>query len=133
MTQSYPTLFLRRVLLVDAAISGATGLLSVAGAGLMQSLLAVPSAVLTCAGLSLVAFAVLVAYVATRATMPRAGVIAVIVCNLVWAADSILVLLGGWIAPSPLGYAFITAQALVVAILAQLEYVGLRRSIAAPA
>lgn len=31
-------------------------------------------------------------------------------------------------APSPLGYAFVIAQALVVALLAELEYVGLRKA-----
>ena len=45
--------------------------------------------------------------------------------------DSFLVVATGWITPNPLGYAFVTAQALGVAMFAGLEYVGLRKSAAA--
>jgi hypothetical protein len=48
----------------------------------------------------------------------------------VWAFDSIALLCTGWLAPTGLGIAFISAQALAVALFADLEYVGLRRSTA---
>src|SRR5205823_6556143 len=121
--------FLRRVLLIDAVISGATGVMLVAGADLLHDWLAVPAVLARGAGVSLIPFALLVGYLATRVSMPRAGVWAVIVCNALWAVDSILLLVGGFVSPTALGTAFIVAQALAVAILAELEYVGLRRSV----
>jgi hypothetical protein len=128
MTYTNSPTFLRRVLMIDAAISGATGLMLVFGASLLEGLLGLSAGLIFGAGLSLVPFAVLVAWLATREILPRAGVWAVVVCNVLWAADSILLLVSGYVTPTLLGYAFVTAQALVVAILAELEYVGLRRS-----
>jgi hypothetical protein len=119
--------FLRRVLIVDAVTSGVIGLVMVLGAGLLELLLAVPGTLATYAGLSLIPFAALVGWLASREHMPKLAVWAVIVCNALWAADSLLLLVSDFVAPSPLGIAFIIAQALVVAILAELEFVGLRR------
>jgi hypothetical protein len=133
MTYAQSSSFLRRVLIIDAAISGATGLMLIAGADLLHDWLAVPAALARGAGLSLIPFALLVGYLATRESMPRAGVWAVIVLNALWAVDSILLLIGGFVSPTALGTAFIIAQALAVAVLAELEYVGLRRSAAVPA
>ena len=53
---------------------------------------------------------------------------AVIIGNVLWAGDSILLLLTGWIEPAALGYAFFVTQALAVILFAELQYVGLRRS-----
>jgi hypothetical protein len=39
-----------------------------------------------------------------------------------------VLLASGWVAPTALGYAFLLGQALVVAILAECEYLALRRS-----
>jgi hypothetical protein len=128
MTYTNSPTFLRRVLMIDAAISGATGLMLVLGATLVEGLLGLSAGLIFGAGLSLVPFSVLVAWLATREILPRAGVWAVVVCNVLWAADSILLLVSGYVTPTLIGYAFVTAQALVVAILAELEYVGLRRS-----
>ncbi|WP_431267624.1 hypothetical protein [Dankookia sp. P2] len=52
----------------------------------------------------------------------------VILGNALWALDSLLLLVSGWVAPTALGGSFVVAQALVVALLAELEYTGLRRS-----
>ncbi len=120
--------FLRRVLLADAAISAAAGLMMIFGAALLDGPLGLSAGLLTGAGLSLIPFAVLVAWLTTREILPRAGVWAVIACNVVWAADSILILVSGYVTPTLIGYAFVVAQAVVVAILAELEYIGLRRS-----
>ncbi|MGA2128631.1 MAG: hypothetical protein ABSG76_21070 [Xanthobacteraceae bacterium] len=128
-----PSQWLRRVLLVDAATSGAMGLLLVVAANLLAPLLGLPAALLDYAGLSLIPFAALVCWVATRQQLPRPGVWAIIACNAVWSADSILLLLSGYVAPTGLGATFVVAQALVVAILAELEYVGLRRTAASMA
>ena len=131
MTTSNTSPFLRRVLLADAATSAASGLLMTLAPGALEDWLGVPAGLLRYAGLSLLPFAALVFYLATRPAPPRAAVWAVIVLNLLWAADSILLVAGGWLGPTPLGYAFVIAQALVVAAFAEAQYIGLRRSPAA--
>jgi hypothetical protein len=49
---------------------------------------------------------------------------------VLWAAASGLLLASGWVAPTALGYAFVIGQAAVVALLGELQYVGLRRPVA---
>ena len=56
------------------------------------------------------------------------GLLAVIATNGAWVLGSFLLLLVPGIAPSGLGYAVVIGQALAVAVLAEMEYVGLRRS-----
>jgi hypothetical protein len=121
---------LRRVLLVDAATCIAAGLLMMLGARLLDELLGLPAALLQYAGVSLLAFTAFLVYVGTRKTLSRTAVWVVIAVNALWAADSFLLLLTGWIAPTGLGYAFVIAQALAVALLADVQYLGLRRSFA---
>ena len=58
--------FLRRVLLADAATSCASGLLMALAAAPLENMLGVPASLLRYAGLSLLPFAALVAYLATR-------------------------------------------------------------------
>jgi hypothetical protein len=117
--------FLRTVLWADAIASGATGLLMAAGAGVLESLLGLPSALTREAGIILLPYAALVAIVAARAQISRAAVWVFIAANAAWTIGSIALLLGG-LAPTALGYAFVIAQALVVAVLAELQYVGVR-------
>lgn len=119
--------FLRRVLLADTLVSGATGLLMLLGAGLLTDMLDLPTALLRTAGLILLPYALFVIYVATRSSQP-AAVWAVIVINALWAVDSIVLLLSGWVTPNALGYAFVLVQAVAVAVFAELQYVGLRRA-----
>ena len=126
----HPTPFLRFALLGDAAASGATGLLLAAGAGFLASLLGLPEGLLRVAGLVLLPYAAFVAWLGARRDggVPRSALRAVVAINLLWALDSVLLLVSGWVAPTTLGGLFVVAQALVVALLAELEYVGLRRS-----
>lgn len=133
MTTFRPSDFLRRVLLADALTSGASGLLMTFGAGPLEGALGLPAGLVRYAGLALLPFAAFVAYLAARESLPRAAVWAVVALNALWAADSLLLLAGGWVSPTALGTAFVVAQAVVVAAFAELEYVGMRRSAAAPA
>jgi hypothetical protein len=127
---THPSTFLRRVLGVDAVSSGAMGLLLAVTANLLAPLLGLPAALLDYAGLSLIPFAAFVAWVGTRPQLPPPGVWAIIACNAAWSVSSIVLLVSGTVAPNALGYAFVVVQALLVAILAELEYVGLRRTVA---
>jgi hypothetical protein len=57
----------------------------------------------------------------------------IIVCNASWVAASLLLLVGGWVAPTALGYAFVIAQAVVVGVFAELQYMAVRKPIHATA
>ncbi|MEA2876349.1 MAG: hypothetical protein QOF14_1545 [Hyphomicrobiales bacterium] len=128
-----PNSFLRIVLLADAIASGATGLLMIAGAGLLDGLLGLPVALMREAGLVLIPYVAFVAWIGTREAISRSAVQAIIVLNVLWVSGSIALLVSGWVAPTMLGTAFVIAQAAVVAVLAELQFVGLRRSAAAAA
>lgn len=123
--------FLHRILLADAATSGAMGLLLTVAAGPLSTWLGLPAVFLRGAGLVLLPFAAAVVFVATRARMPRPLVWAVVAMNALWVLQSAILLASGTVEPSLLGFVFVIAQALVVAAFAELEVVGLRR--AAPA
>jgi hypothetical protein len=120
--------FVRRILVADAVISGATGLLMVAASPWLEGPLGVPSALLRYAGASLLPFALVVTWLARRDQVSATGVWAVIAANTMWAFDSVALLFTGWIEPTAIGYAFIVFQAIVVAAIAELQYVGLRRA-----
>jgi len=120
--------FLRTVLVVDALVSGLTGLVMVVDAGALEAWLAVPQELLRYAGLSLLPFAAIVGYMASRKPLSRHGVVALIAANGAWVAASLLLLVSGRIDPNGLGIAFILAQAVAVAALADVEYFGLRRA-----
>lgn len=128
-----PTPLLRIALLGDAAASGATGLLMAAGAGALAGPLGLPVSLLLGAGLVLLPYAALVAWLGRGAAVPRGWVRAVIAVNLLWVVDSVLVLAVFGLSPTPLGTAFVLAQAAAVAGFAALQYVALRRAAPVPA
>ena len=117
--------FLRRVFYVDAATCVATGALMSLDTAPLATLLGLPAALLFGAGLSLFPIAAFMLWVATRRDIPRPGAWLVICGNAGWVAGSALVLLAN--VPTALGYAFVIAQAVVVALLLELEYTGLHR------
>jgi hypothetical protein len=122
--------FLRQVLFVDAVVSGAAGLLMVAGAPFLAPLLGLPAGLLFYAGLALFPFVALLIAVARRGSASRLLLIDIIAINALWVAASFGLLVSGAVAPTLLGYAFVTAQALAVALLAALQLVGFRRTAA---
>ena len=124
---------LRFTLLADAVASGATGLMMIAGADLLTGLLGLPVALMREAGLLLVPYVTLIAYVGTRQNIPHGAVKAIIALNVLWVLASVGVLVGGFVAPTALGYAFVIFQAIVVGVFAELQFLGLRRSVAATA
>ncbi len=130
MTTLHSTRLLRISLLADAAASGATGLLLAFGSGPLAPLLGLPEALLRGAGLVLLPYAVLVA-LAGRSTAPAFWQVGTIVAaNLVWAADSVLLLVVGpsmfGLGPTTLGIAFVLAQAAVVLGFGILQAVATR-------
>lgn len=121
-------LFVRRALQADAVASAATGLLLVAGAGLLTDWLGLPVALMRFAGLSLLPFAAIVLFVGLRQTPPRIAVLAIIAYNAMWTFDSFVLLVSGFVTPTLLGSAFIVMQAVTVGALAMLQWIGVKRA-----
>lgn len=126
-----PNPMLRDALLLDGLLSGVTGLLLVLAAGWLGAFLELPRLLLLVAGSALLPFAALLVWLSNRQQIRRQVVWAVIAVNALWVIDSLLVLLIGWLSPNLFGYAFVIAQALAVALLAELQWFGLRHSQAA--
>ena len=126
-----PTRFLARILALDAVTSAAAGLLLLLGAGHTAELLGLPVTLQRTAGAILLVFAAFVASVARQDRPAKAAILAVIVVNVLWVAESVLLLVLGLVPATGLGIAFVLAQAAAVAVLAELQVVGLRRSRAA--
>ncbi len=133
MTSIRASSLLRRVLIVDAVTSGAMGLAMVAFAELFADLLQLPLELVSEAGIVLLPFAAFVGFVASRSEPALIAVWAIIALNVVWVVDSIVLLFTGWVAPNALGYAFVIAQAAVVLVFADFEFMGLKRSSAVAA
>ena len=120
------TLFLRRVLALDALSCLAMDLLMGLGAAGLAPLFGLPEGLVRGAGLALLPLAAFIFWLATRPIPPRPLVWVVILGNLGWTAESFLTL--GQSDATALGTAFVSAQAVAVLGLACLEYVGLRRA-----
>jgi uncharacterized protein YjeT (DUF2065 family) len=123
-----PSLLLRRAFLLDTIVSGMMALLLTLGAGELAPLLDLPEQLLRETGLFLIAYTALVGWLATRQSMPKLLVLIVIAGNAAWTVASIALLFSDTLMPNGLGQIFIVAQALVPGALAELQYIGLRRS-----
>jgi hypothetical protein len=119
---------LRQALLADGVVSGVSGLVLALAAGPLSNELGLPAMLLRIAGLSMLPYCAALLYLATRATVSRTGAWTVIGINLTWAAASVLLLVSGWVDPTGLGIAFVLGQALIVAAVADAQFLGLRRS-----
>ncbi|MGH3646145.1 MAG: hypothetical protein ACRDTM_03060 [Micromonosporaceae bacterium] len=119
---------LRLVLRIDAAASGLTGAGALAGLGFLPGLLGTPTTLLVPVGIFLLVWAGALAYLAGRPAMAPAAVWAVIVVNLLWVVDSVVTAFAGWFPLTGLGIGYLLLQASAVAVFAELQYVGLRRT-----
>ena len=97
-------------------------------APILESWLGLPVPLLRFAGIALLPFAALVGWLALQASPARVGVQAIIAANFAWVAASLLLLLAGGVNPTALGIAFVILQAVVVGVLGELQYMGLRRT-----
>ena len=127
------TPFLRNILAADAAISGAAAILMSVGAPYLSPLLGLPAGLLFWAGVVLVPFVALLLATLRRQSVPRLIMIDIIAVNALWVAVSFGLLFSGLVSPNALGIAFVAAQALAVAVLAELQFVGMRRAAKAAA
>ncbi len=117
---------LREVVLADAGVCVATGLLSVGAASWLSSTLDLPAALLAGSGAILLAYGTGLLMLGTRRPIPRTGVYGAIGVNLAWAVACVVLLFSAWIDPNGLGIAFILVNLVAVLVVADLEFLGLR-------
>lgn len=121
---------LRVALKVDAIASGLTGLGFVSTPEMFRDLYGLPSALTVPTGAFLLAFAAGLWFLASRPRISAGAVGSIIVLNVAWVAASIAVLAAG--PPlTTIGIGYVIAQAVAVAALAELEFIGLRRVVRA--
>lgn len=120
------TPFLRRVLVLDTAMSGVAALAFIAGAGLIASLTMLPQALVFWAGVVLVLWTAFLGWVASRAEIAGLVLKDIVGINVLWAAASFGLLVGGLVQPNALGIALVIVQAVAVAALALFQSMALR-------
>ena len=119
------SIFLRRVLWADAAVSLAMALLLIFGASAIASLTALPEFLLSGAGWALMPWVALVAFTATRDPIRTGLAWLVVALNVVWVVESGFLLTMDSITTNALGVAFVLVQAFGVLVLAALQATGL--------
>jgi hypothetical protein len=83
-----PASRIRIVLATNTFVSGATGLVLLLGATLLDSKLGATAQVIVSAGFTLLAFSVLTSFVTTRRRLTQAALMIVIIGDLLWAIAS---------------------------------------------
>lgn len=119
---------LRLALRVDAAASGALGALATAAAARLTDLLGPAVGVLQGVGAFLLVYAAGLLALSALPRMPRPAVWTVVIGNALWACGSVAATIAGWSVLTGLGVAVVLAQALAVAVFAELQWLGLRRA-----
>ncbi|KOG21916.1 hypothetical protein [Streptomyces viridochromogenes] len=122
---SDPHAVLRRLLALDAVVTGANGLAYLAASGPLGRLLGVDRGLLLALGAFLAVYAAAVGLLASRARPGAFPVRAVIEANLAWSVLS-CVALAMWLAPTGAGAVWTVLQALTVAAFAALQHLALK-------
>ena len=128
MNRKPMTPFLKAVLLVDAATCILSGILLLTSSAALERLLEIPAGLSLAAGLLLLAFGAAVAWVGTRRELRHFAVWVIISVNALWAVESLLALALGWLEPNAVGRYLVIAQAIAVAVIAELQFFGLRKA-----
>ena len=121
------TPFLKRVLLLDAASCLGMAALLLPGATALAPLLGLDRSLLVGAGAALAPLGLLILWIATRRGLYLWLVALVIAGNLLWTVESFLLLTVA-AGVTAIGVTFVSGQAAIVALLAALEFVGVRRA-----
>ncbi|ALV53111.1 hypothetical protein ACWDMR_02455 [Streptomyces althioticus] len=116
---------LRRLLALDAVVTGANALAYLALSGPLGRFLGIGSGLLLGLGAFLAVYAAGVGLLAARPHPPTAGVRGVVEANLAWTAASLLAL-ALWLSPTTAGAVWVVLQALVVGGLALVQHQALK-------
>jgi hypothetical protein len=128
MSESSSTPLLRRALVLDAVASGAMAGLLVLAAPALSGIFGLSADLLRGVGVVLLPWVALLAWTTTRPRPARGLVLAIVAANAAWVAASAWLPLSGLVSPTTLGTAFVVAQAVAVAVFADLQWMGLRQN-----
>ncbi|MGR6917056.1 hypothetical protein ACU635_22700 [[Actinomadura] parvosata] len=120
--------FLRLALAADAVVTGGNGLIYLAFAGPVGTLLGPDAGLLRGIGAFLLVYGIAVGLLTTRRAISPAGTKAVIALNIIWTLASVAAVVTGAAAFTTVGAIWAIAQALVVAVFAELQITGLRKT-----
>ncbi|MET0387570.1 MAG: hypothetical protein ABW321_16495 [Polyangiales bacterium] len=120
--------FLRNVLRFDALTCLLSGAASIGLGSVLAGPLGLSSALLRGSGAALLLVAAFIMFAAKNTPALRWPVWVVVLGNAAWALDSVLLLISDFQQPTLLGTSYVITQAVAVAVLAELEYVGLRKT-----
>lgn len=119
---------LRRVLWLDAASGLGMGLSHLVLSEPLSGWTGIPAAGLQVAALVVLGAASLAAWLATRVEPPAGGVKLLAAGNFAWVAASLWLAFGAGLSLTPLGLGWVLAQAVMVLVMAELEWAGARRA-----
>ena len=125
-----PSIFLRRVLLANAAGNGLLGSAAILATGQLAELLGLTPSVVLGAGIYLVVHAAVVTWLAATIRIHRAVIWALMVFNAAWAFESIVLVALQLIQPNGMGTLVVCAEAWIALAFVELQHVGLCRSTA---
>ncbi len=128
MSHITPSPLLRSALRLDAVASAAVGLLTCLLARPLDEVIGAPPAWVLGIGLFMLAYGVIIGLLSARPRLARGAVWFIVIGNTLWALESVLLTFSGWITPGTLGVALLLTQAAVVALFAELQFIGMRRS-----
>ncbi|MEC4015237.1 hypothetical protein [Streptomyces sp. H27-D2] len=118
---------LRTVLRIDSASTAVMAVFLIAASGLLSSPTGMPMALSVAFGIYQLGGAAALALIAGYPTIPRGLGWAVIAVNVLSSVGCLILAFTGFAPLTGLGVAFMLAGAVVVAVFAELELIGLRR------
>lgn len=121
------TPLLARSVELDAAMSGSAGALLVAAGPWLDGPTGIATGWLVGIGLFFLAYAAVLVAIVRAGTPPRL-VRLVVLGNAGWVALSVVALFADWLTPTTTGSVLIALQAAAVALVAELQWLALRRA-----
>jgi hypothetical protein len=119
--------FLRAIITADAAACGLGGAVLALDDAALEGPLGLSAGLLCDAGYVLVAWGAVLAFLASRPALRRAAVWTLVVVNVLWAVESVAALALGWIAPTALGLGAVLVQAVGALLVADLQFIVLKK------
>ena len=126
-TLSSPQRWLRAVVWFDALTGLLLGSLHLLLTAQLSQWLGLAPGLLNASGVMLLGYAALAAAIAGSAALPRGALWVLAAGNAAWSLASLALLLGAAAAPSVLGQAYLLVHVVSVALLAVLQWRGLRQ------
>ncbi len=120
---------LRFALRLDALGSASAGVLASLLASPLATTLGVDPQRVLAVGVFMLGYGALVGWLGLHSRLPLAWVWSVVIGNSLWVLASVALVFSDWIAPTAVGLALVLTQAAAVAVFAELQYLGLRRSL----